>query len=161
MKKQNIRELLVREDRLRKQIISPVFLEIGLTPGQGQARILNRLLDKDQVTQKELGNLCHFDAPTMSRNIDKLEKMGFLTREINPECRRSFLICLTKLGRRKAQEIRTTFDQFDEILLDEIGVDDLDIFCRVLSKMCDNMEKNKYYFNKIESSQKDEEEANV
>lgn len=143
MEKQNIRELLVREDRLRKQIFSPVFLDIGLTPGQGQARILNRLLDKDQVTQKELGDRCHFDAPTMSRNLDKLEKLGLVTRENNPDCRRSFLICLTPLGRVKAQEIRVTFEAFDEILLEDIEMEEVEAFCRVLSKMCDNLEKNR------------------
>jgi len=117
-------------------------------------------LDKDQVTQKELGDCCHFDAPTMSRNLDKLEKLGFLTREINPECRRSYLICLTKLGRIKAQEIRTTFEQFDEIILEDVVVDELEVFYNVLSKICDNLEKNKNFFTK-QLSQKDEEESNV
>lgn len=143
MKKQDIRELLVREDRIRKQIISPVFLDIGLTPGQGQARILNRLLDKDQVTQKELGDFCHLDAPTMSRNLDKLEKMGYIIREVNPGCRRSFLICLTQLGRTKAQEIRTTFERFDEILCKDIEEGELEVFSKVLMKMCENLEEYK------------------
>lgn len=146
MEKQDIRELLVREDRIRKQIISPVFLDIGLTPGQGQARILNRLLDKEQVTQKELGDFCHLDAPTMSRNLDKLEKMGYITREINPECRRSFLIYLTKLGRTKAQEIRTKFEQFDEILCKDISQEELEAFSKVLMKICDNLEEYKNFF---------------
>lgn len=41
-----IRELLIRAERARKQLLSPVLSANGLTPGQGQAGILNTLLKK-------------------------------------------------------------------------------------------------------------------
>lgn len=131
---------MIREEKARKQIISPFLSNIGLTPGQGQARILYHLLEKDHVTQKELADMCYFDAPAMSRNIDKLSDMGFLTRENNPDCRRSFLICLTQKGRIEAIKIKKAFDQFDVLLCQGITEDELKIFCKVLLKMCDNLE---------------------
>jgi DNA-binding MarR family transcriptional regulator len=146
MTQQNIRELFIREEKARKQMISPLLSSIGLTPGQGQARILYHLLEEDHITQKEIADKCHFDAPTMSRNLDKLGGMGLLTRENNPDCRRSFLICLTPKGRSEAEQIRKVFDQFDTLLCQDIAEEELDVFCKVLMKICDNLEGNKTIF---------------
>lgn len=140
MRRHNVRELLVREEKARKQMIAPLLSNIGLTPGQGYARILYNLLQKDHVTQKELADRCRFDAATMSRNIDKLQDMGFLLRENNPDCRRSFLIRLTEKGLDEAGEIRKVFQQFEELICSGIPEDEIDIFCKVLRKMCDNLE---------------------
>lgn len=143
MKQQSVRELLIRAEKARKQIISPLLSNLGLTPGQGQARILFNLLQKDHITQKELADICGFEAATMSRNIDKLEDMGFLLRENNPDCRRSFLIILTEKGIIEAEEISKVFQHFEELVSDEIDEDEINIFCKVLAKMCDNLESYK------------------
>jgi DNA-binding MarR family transcriptional regulator len=141
--KQNIRELLIREEKARKQIISPFLSSLGLTPGQGQARILSHLSQKDHITQKTLADICKLDAATMSRNIDKLENMGFLNRETNPDCRRSFLICLTEKGRVEAAKIDKVFQQFDSMICNNISDANLEVFCNVLNIICDNLDAHK------------------
>ncbi|MFR3730376.1 MarR family winged helix-turn-helix transcriptional regulator [Lacrimispora sp.] len=140
MKKQNIRELMVRGEKARKQIFSPLLSDFGLTPGQGQARILYYLLKKDHITQKELADICHMEVATMSRNLDKLEGLGLLTRQSNPDRRRSFLICLTEKGLAEAREIQKVFEQFEDIVCEDIPKEEVEIFCRVLLKMCENLE---------------------
>lgn len=140
--KNSIRELFIREERARKQLISPVLSANGLTPGQGQAGILNTLLKEDSLSQKELSRRCHMDTTTMSRNIDNLEKLGLLRRETNPQSRRSILICLTDEGREKAQTIREHFDCFEELLKKDITEEELSIFYSILTRICENLEKN-------------------
>lgn len=135
-----IRELMARGERARKQIFSPLLSEFGLTPGQGQARILYYLFLKDHVTQKELADNCHFEVTTMSRNLDKLEKLGLIIRQNNPDCRRSFLICLTDKGIAEAKEIKKVFEQFEQIVSDGITKEEIDVFLKVMTRMCDNME---------------------
>lgn len=148
MTKKQIRELFVREEKVRKQMLSPILTNIGLTPGQGQARILYYLLEKENISQKELADKCHFDAPAMSRNLDKLENMGFIKRENNPDSRRSFLIRFTPNGKEKAKEIKKTFDDFDNLLCKDISKEELEVFYQILSKMCVNMEENKDSFSR-------------
>lgn len=143
MMKQNVRELLLREERARKQILFPFLTSLGLTPGQGQAGILFHLLQKDHITQRELADICNLNAATMSRNLDKLENMGFLNRETNPDCRRSFLICLTERGRNEASKIEKIFNQFDSIVGNGISENDMETFCHILLKICDNLEAYK------------------
>lgn len=138
--KLNVRELLLREERARKQILSPFLSSLGLIPGQGQAGILFHLLQKDHITQRELADICKLNAATMSRNLDKMENMGYLKRETNPDCRRSFLICLTEKGRIEASKVEKFFNQFDAIIGNDISEGDMETFCRILLKICDNLE---------------------
>ena len=113
----------------------------GLTPGQGQARILNTLLKEEGLTQKELSLRCHMDTTTMSRNIDKLENLNLLKREMNPECRRSVHICLTDKGKEKAAIMQDMFMHFETVLTKDISAEDTEIFYRILLKMCENLEE--------------------
>ncbi|QHQ59577.1 MarR family transcriptional regulator [Anaerocolumna sedimenticola] len=140
--KSSIRELFIRAERARKQLLSPVLSAIGLTPGQGQAGILNTLLKEDRLNQKELSCRCHMDTTTMSRNIDNLEKMGLLKREMNPESRRSVIICLTEKGREKALNICEMFIQFESTIKKDISEEDMEVFRRILINICENLEEN-------------------
>lgn len=138
--KYDARELLIREEKARKQIIGPALIQLGLMPGQGQARILNFLLEQDHITQRALADTCKLDVTTTSRNLDKLEKLGFLKREINPNCRRSFLICLTEKGRQEAEKIHMLFQNVDAALCCGIDETELQSFCITLEKICKNLE---------------------
>lgn len=140
--KNSIRELFIREEKARKQLLSPVLLASGLTPGQGQAGILNNLLKEDGLSQKELSGRCHMDTTTMSRNIDNLEKLGLLKREINPESRRSIIIGLTEEGRKKALDIHEIFVRFESALRKDISEEELEIFRGILVKICENLEES-------------------
>lgn len=137
----SLRELFIRAERARKQLLSPVLSANGLTPGQGQAGILNTLLAEDRLNQKELSSRCHMDTTTMSRNIDNLEKMGLLKREMNPESRRSVIICLTEQGQEKALNIRRMFHEFEDILKKDIPEKDMEFFKGMLVKICENLEE--------------------
>ena len=110
MKQEQVRRLLVRAERARKHLMQPHFTRIGLTFGQGHARILDVLLARDHITQKELSDLCHMDVTTMSRSLDRLEESGYLVREKDPGCRRSYLICLTGDGAAEARRVRKVLD---------------------------------------------------
>lgn len=138
----NIRELFLREEKARKNLISPLLSANGLTPGQGQAGILNTLLKEDHITQKELSLRCHMDTTTLSRNLDKLENLGLLKRETNPQSRRSILIGLTSEGKKKAQIIRAHLDRLEDILTKDIPEEDLAFFCKILTKICENLEES-------------------
>lgn len=95
MEKNSIRKILHRLDLERRQLMRPKFLELGLTVGEGQPRILDCLLDREELTQRELADLCMFDVTTMSRTLDKMEQAGLIQRNKNPVSRRSHLISLT------------------------------------------------------------------
>lgn len=114
--KSDIREALVAVELLRKRQLQPLFLDLGLTLGQGQPRILNSLLRQDGVAQKELADACRLDVTTLSRTLDHMEKAGLLQRQPDPDCRRSRRIVLTDKGRETAARVHEIFEEMDKKL---------------------------------------------
>lgn len=141
MEKRKVRETLLWAERARRQLIRPRLQELGLTPGQGQVGILNRLLQKPNLSQRELADLCHLDVTTMSRSLDRMEEMGFLKREKNPDCRRSYQISLTPEGKEKAYQVQKLLAAMDEIICAGITSEEQEEFLRILGKICENMEQ--------------------
>lgn len=137
-----VRHLLVRAEKARKQILQPYFSQIGLTFGQGHARILDSLLTKDHITQKELADACHMDVTTMSRSLDRLEESGYLMRERNPGSRRAFLVCLAEKGREEALKVRQALQFVDLQIWQGLTEKEMEDFCRCLEKICDNLENS-------------------
>ena len=141
MELSHVRRLLIRAEWARRHLMQPSLAQIGLTFGQGHARILDVLLAEDHLTQKELSTQCRVDAATMSRSLDKLEEAGYLRREKDPECRRSYLICLTEEGIAEAKRVRQVLDFVDHTIWEGINPKEMESFCQTLEKICENLEE--------------------
>lgn len=148
MERATVREVLLQLESNRKRLLKPYFQEIGLTLGQGQPRILNTLLKKDHISQRELADQCEMDVTNMSRTLDRMVEAGFLTRERKPGCRRSYLIVLTEFGRKKAEEVHRGFKKVDEILWRGFSNEDMEFIVKGLQKMTANLENMELTVNK-------------
>lgn len=138
MERDGLGSAFLRVELLRRQLLRLHFIELGLTVGQGQPRILKTLRIKGAMSQRELSDLCVLDVTTMSRTLDKLENMGLIKRTNNPECRRSWVISLTPAGEEKADKVVELFKMADEIFSE--GMTDEDI--KKLYDMLDVIERN-------------------
>ena len=139
MEKKDIRKILHRLDLERRQLMRPRFLEMGLTVGEGQPRILNCLLEQGEMSQRELADACMFDVTTLSRTLDKMEKTGLLTRKVNPASRRAHLITLTPEGKVKARQVQKLFVWLDQILWGDIEEKEMEDLYRTLKKIEENV----------------------
>ena len=119
-RKQEVRELMFRTEMARKRRIHPVWTDMGLIAGQ--PRVLSQLFIKDKITQKELAEACCIEPATLSRALDRLEAMGYIIRNDNPQCRRSFLISLTE----------------DE-MMEGISDEEMDTIISLVSRIYDNL----------------------
>ena len=61
-----LRTLLFQMELSRRRLIQPWFSALGLTLGQGQPRILARLLQGDGLTQRELGERIGISGPAVA-----------------------------------------------------------------------------------------------
>lgn len=138
MEKSKIREILHGMDMERRKIVRPKFQELGLTVGEGQAKILKCLLEQGSMTQRQLADKCMLDVTTMSRTLDKLQGAGYLLRTVNPSCRRSFLICITEKGKEKAASVQKIFSNLDEQIWQGISEDEMEVLYHTLQKIMRN-----------------------
>lgn len=135
MEKSELREAMILVDLARKRLLQPQFLNLGLTLGQGQPRILNHLLRQEGLSQKELADLCYMDVTTLSRTLDHMERAGLLLRQRDPDCRRAFQIVLTDKGRRVAQQVREIFSSLDDRLLSALAPEEAELVTAALKKI--------------------------
>ena len=143
MEKNDIRKILHRLDLERRQLMRPRFLEMGLTVGEGQPRILNCLMEQGEMSQRELADACMFDVTTLSRTLDKMEKAGMVTRKVNPASRRAHLIALTPEGKEKAGQVQKQFAWLDQVLWGDIEEKEMENLYRTLEKIEENVKKEK------------------
>ena len=143
MEKNDIRKILHRLDLERRQLMRPRFLEMGLTVGEGQPRILNCLMEQGEMSQRELADACMFDVTTLSRTLDKMEKAGLVTRKVNPARRRAHLIALAPEGKEKAGRVQEQFAWLDQVLWGDIEEKEMESLYRTLEKIEENVKKEK------------------
>jgi len=86
-----------------KQMRSATTRAAGLTPAQ--FAVLNTLWEKDAVPFKDLAAASWCTPATMTGIVDTLEKKGLVTRQANPDDRRSLLVCLTPAGRTIQRQV--------------------------------------------------------
>lgn len=84
----------------------------GLVPSHGD--ILICLYEQDKMTMKDIADKIHRTRPTVTVLVDKLEKLGYIKREVSEKDNRYTYIYLTKKG----QEFKPVFEQISNDLTD-------------------------------------------
>lgn len=136
-----VREMMFAIDQARRRLLQPRFTQLGLTLGQGQPRILNYLLKREDITQKELADACHLEVTTLSRTLDHMEKADLLTRRRPPDCRRSYRIVLTEKGRETAREVHEAFAYLDQTIWKGFTEAEMEKLWEGLKKIRENLEE--------------------
>lgn len=124
-------------EMMRKRRLHPVWAKMGLIAGQ--PRVLFQLSQKDRITQKELSDACCIEPATLSRALDRLEAMGYITRNDNPDCRRSFLIEITEEGKSMAEQVCQTFAEVEERMTEGFSAEEMDLMENMLGRMYENL----------------------
>lgn len=140
IQKQSLRKILFQIELLKRRKVQRFLLDIGLTPGQGQARILAYLSSHSSVTQKEIADSCMLDVTTMSRVLNKMEAMGLISRRRDPGCRRAYQIGLTEAGREKAEEVNRGFERLEEMLCRDLSEEEISSLTAGLEKVKESLE---------------------
>ncbi len=122
-----------------KQIQRQTIGEANLTPPQ--YLILMLLWEKDGRPLKELASACFYTRPTITGVVDTLEKKGLVTREPNPDDRRSLLVKLTDKGRLLIQSTPTLENTFKHCCYG-LEPDEFEQLGRLLRKLDDSLLMN-------------------
>ncbi|SFG11182.1 transcriptional regulator, MarR family [Desulfotomaculum arcticum] len=130
--------ILNRTNTRMKNTLLHHFKNYDVTPEQWA--VLNRLWEREGISPKKLAKLTSKDQPTTVRILSKLEKKGFITRQVNPKDSRAYLISLTSEGRElKDKLFPLAFAALDKAIkgLDEKQVEEVKV---VLNKIFENLD---------------------
>lgn len=105
----------------------------GLVPSHGD--ILVCLYKNSKMTMKDIANCIHRTKPTVTVLVDKLEKLGYLKREVSNEDSRCTYIVLTQKG----EDFQTTFEKIsknlNEMLNKNLSPEESELMEKLLRKV--------------------------
>ena len=108
---------------------------LGLT--LDQFKIMMILFEKDQLTQIQIGKKILMPGYGLSRNLDKLESMGYLKRDKHHSSRRSHSICVSNEGKTLAPKLFTVVKSVNQKLLSPLDQPEEEMLNRTLVKLLD------------------------
>ena len=105
----------------------------GLVPSHGD--ILACLYEQEKMTMKDIADKIHRTRPTVTVLVDKLEKLGYLKREISQEDSRYTYIVLTKKGKDFKPVFVKISKDLNNMLYKNLSQEEADILENLLQKI--------------------------
>jgi DNA-binding MarR family transcriptional regulator len=97
-----------------------------------EAHLLTFLLRYAPCPISELRRVFGYKRSTLTSMLDRLEKRGYLFREIRPDDRRSWLVNATPEGRRMARKVRKSLEAFEAEILERATARDVKGFHQLM-----------------------------
>jgi DNA-binding MarR family transcriptional regulator len=108
-------------------------------PHRGQGRILAILKIKPEISQKDLTYLLDMSKQAIAELLNKLEKNGYIQREISNEDHRSFNVKLTEKGVAATDKIEDDKSCELEKVFDCLNDDELSNLHEYLNRIIENL----------------------
>lgn len=143
---------MIKDDRLiflvfsaqqkLKAYLNNALIESNVRVTTAQAGILFLLKQKKGRTMTELSQVLGIDNSTMTGLTDRLEKAGFLKRQVNPVDRRTSLIYITSQGVTEVEGARAVISRVNEEIKNGFSEEEINTFKRVMRGFLDKFNKN-------------------
>lgn len=124
---------------LSKILAIQTFASYNLKITPEQFSVLSVLYENDGLYQRQLSTLTLKDRPNISRIVNILETMGYVTKMPDVNKRKIVKVSITDEGRIVYRNILPLILQIWETTIENISQEDLDIFYEVLMKIKENL----------------------
>ena len=104
-----------------------------------QWMILGPIWQLQSPSQKELGEICLKNKPSISRIIDSLEKKSLVVRVSDQIDHRIKRVVLTKAGKQLFYDVLPIMEKTREEVRGKIPEEEIEVFKNVLSKIIENL----------------------
>lgn len=119
----------VRDEQMK------VFKEFGLLPQHYNVLRIIKGSMPDPIAPKDIKEVLIDKAGDLTRLIDKLEKMGYVKRNLCPSNRRQMDISMTDKGLALLTELQTPLSEFTEKIQQNISEDQAEALSHLLDEL--------------------------
>jgi DNA-binding MarR family transcriptional regulator len=113
--------------------------DLGVT--QAEAHVLSHLADRGQATVADIHQAFGHKRSTLTSILDRLEARELITRDVNADDRRSFVVALTRQGRTLATKVAAHLERLETDVRKRVRRTDLDAFDRVVAAVAELAER--------------------
>ena len=127
--------LIVKAEQAVTSYFRQELVKSGLKITPGQSGVLFLLEKKSPRNMSELSGQLEMDNSAVTRIVDRLEKGGFVKRELNNNDRREFLVTITDSGMKEIKGAKSAVSKLNKKMEKNFSSSELDQFRRVLIDM--------------------------
>ena len=134
--------MLIRSahNSMTERFVENVF-DSGLNISLDQWMVLGPIWQLGSPSQKDLGEICLRDKPSITRIIDSLEKKSLVVRVPDQIDHRIKRVILTNSGKQLFYDVLPIMEKTKEEVRGEIPEEEIEVFKKVLSKIIQNLNK--------------------
>ena len=133
-----VRHLISRTSDLKHRRVHELLDALGLF--SGQAPVLRALWDQDGLTQSELTERLNRSPSTITKTVQRMEKVGFVQRCPDDSDERVSRVFLTDTGRQVRPAVEEVWSKLDQQLFVGFSAQELALFSDFLARVCRNIE---------------------
>jgi len=100
-----------------------------------QLRLLGHLLETEGISNAELADRLYVTRPSVSALLERLERGGFIRREVSPNDRRGICIWLEPRGREAITSVQEDARTYAAGLMEDLTEDDLQAITKALDML--------------------------
>ena len=126
------------QNSMTKRFVQNV-LNSGLDISMDQWIVLGPIWQLESPSQKDLGEICLRDKPTITRIIDSLEEKSLVVRVSDQIDHRIKRVILTNAGKQLFYDVLPIMEKTREEVRGQISEEEIEIFKNVLSKIIKNL----------------------
>ena len=132
--------MLIRSahNSMTERFVENVF-DSGLNISLDQWMVLGPIWQLGSPSQKDLGEICLRDKPSITRIIDSLEKKSLVVRVPDQIDHRIKRVILTNSGKQLFYDVLPIMEKTREEVRGDIPEEEIEIFKNVLSKIIKNL----------------------
>lgn len=130
-------------DRLMKMYYDRNLVDYDIS--YGQQFYLECVSEHPGITAHEMASFIRVDKATLTKNINKLIELGFVTSVNSEQDRRSKHLYPTEKSAATVKKIKEIHAEFYDVLCSEISQQDIHIVTQILSHMADNINKKVWH----------------
>lgn len=109
----------------------------------GQFQLLFLIHQRKDINQKVIAKMLHITPATLSVRLQRLEKAGYVTKEVDPTDKRNYILTVTKKGIDTISKGRSIMENATIRVLDDFSYEDILIIKGYIEKMKKNVGKLK------------------
>ncbi|GMV86204.1 MAG: hypothetical protein AMXMBFR80_20590 [Dehalococcoidia bacterium] len=102
-----------------------------------QLRLLGHLLQEEGLSNAELAERLYVTRPSVSALLERLERGGFIRREVSPTDRRGINIWLEPRGRAAIESLRAEIREYAAALMEDLADAEIDAFIAAVGRFVD------------------------
>ena len=119
--------------KYRRRFLDERFKDLDIT--HAEAPYLMRISCAEQIKMNDLISELPFHKSHTTRAITKLVDDGLITKEINPDDKRAYVLSVTEKGKATGQKIKQIFRDWDNLIDQSITDEEKEVMQKVTMKI--------------------------